>query len=57
VAEDTGMQKITIGGDEYILLTANNNLYAVENDGLGEYMGRYQPGNEEEIDFAAKESD
>jgi hypothetical protein len=56
-AEDTGMQKITIGGDEYILLTANNNLYSVEDDGLGAYVGRYQPGDAEEIDFAAEESD
>ena len=55
--EDTGMEKIKIGGDLYYLCTANNNLYSVEPDGLGAYVGRYQPGSDDEIDFEADEAE
>ena len=57
VEEDTGMEKIKIGGDLYYLCTANNNLYRVEPDGLGAYVGRYQPGSDDEIDFEADEAE
>jgi ribonuclease E len=57
VEEDTGMEKIKIGGDLYYLCTANNNLYSVEPDGLGAYVGRYQPGSDDEIDFEADEAE
>jgi hypothetical protein len=54
-SSDSGMQLLEIGGDSYYLVTATNNLYAVEDEGLGAYVGRYQPGDEEEIDFTAEE--
>jgi hypothetical protein len=57
VFEDCGMEKVTIEGDEYFLCTANNNLYTVEKDGLGAYVGRYEPTEEEKINFDAEESD
>ena len=54
-SSDNGMQLLEIAGDSYYLVTATNNLYSVEEEGLGAYVGRYQPGEEEEIDFTAEE--
>jgi hypothetical protein len=54
--EDAGLTKITVGGDEYFLQTANNDTYAVEGDGLGAFVGRYDPATGE-IDFDAEPSD
>lgn len=54
--EDASLTKITVGGDEYFLQTANNDLYAVEGDGLGAFVGRYDPATGD-IDFDAQPSD
>ena len=54
--EDAGLTKITVGGDEYFLQTANNDTYAVEGDGLGAFVGRYDPATGD-IDFDAEPSD
>lgn len=54
--EDASLTKITVGGDEYFLQTANNDLYAVEGDGLGAFVGRYDPATGD-IDFDAEPSD
>ena len=54
--EDAGLTKVTVGGDEYFLQTANNDLYAVEGDGLGAFVGRYDPATGD-IDFDAQPSD
>lgn len=54
--EDAGLTKVTVGGDEYFLQTANNDLYAMEGDGLGAFVGRYDPATGD-IDFDAQPSD
>ena len=54
--EDAGLTKITVGGDEYFLQTATNDLYAVEGDGMGAFVGRYDPATGD-IDFDAEPSD
>jgi hypothetical protein len=54
--EDASLTKITVGGDEYFLQTANNDLYAMEGDGLGAFVGRYDPATGD-IDFDAQPSD
>jgi hypothetical protein len=54
--EDAGLTKITVGGDEYFLQTATNDLYAVDGDSMGAFVGRYDPSTEE-IDFDAEPSD
>lgn len=54
--EDAGLTKITTGGDEYFLQTATNDLYAVDGDGMGAFVGRYDP-EADTIDFDAEPSD
>jgi hypothetical protein len=54
--EDAGQTKVTVGGDEYFLQTATNDLYAVEGDGMGAFVGRYDPATGD-IDFDAEPSD
>ena len=53
---DGDMKKMTIDGTEYYMDPQTNNLFILESDGsLGTFTGRYQPGQEEEIDFDASE--
>ena len=53
---DGDMKKMTIDGTEYYMDPHTNNLFILESDGsLGTFTGRYQPGQEEEIDFDASE--
>ena len=53
---DGDMKKMTIDGTEYYMDPHTNNLFTLESDGsLGTFTGRYQPGQEEEIDFDASE--
>ena len=54
--EDAGLTKVTVAGDEYFLQTATNDLYAVDGDSMGAFVGRYDPATEE-IDFDAEPSD
>ena len=54
--EDGGLTKVTVAGDEYFLQTATNDLYAIDGDSMGAFVGRYDPATEE-IDFDAEPSD
>jgi hypothetical protein len=54
--EDAGLTKITVAGDEYFLQTATNDLYAVDGDSMGAFVGRYDPATGD-IDFDAEPSD
>ena len=54
--EDAGLTKITTGGDEYFLQTATNDLYAIDGDNMGAFVGRYDPATDA-IDFDAEPSD
>jgi hypothetical protein len=56
LTSDGDMKKMTIDGTEYYMDPHTNNLFTLESDGsLGTFTGRYQPGQEEEIDFDASE--
>jgi hypothetical protein len=54
--EDAGLTKITVAGDEYFLQTATNDLYTVDGDSVGAFVGRYDPATEQ-IDYDAEPSD
>jgi len=54
--EDAGLTKVTVGGDEYFLQTATNDLYAIDGQDMGAFVGRYDPATGE-IDFDAEPSD